>query len=347
VPPYPCDNVEIMADRPRIVLVVAFAAAIALLVGLLLSSGTSVALQWRAGIAVPRSLAEGVTVVDRSVPVEVAPEISAWTGSELLTLGVSSHGRNVGAVYRPRSGRWRTMAEIPFGTALRGMDGVWTGRIWVVTGVLCDPLSRVRRNGRVACDPGSIVTAAYEPRTDMWRVVDAVPWPVSVFFGHGHEGTFGTGVGVLGDTAVFQINGEYYSFRPDSWDWYWMPHPPSPGPTACSLRGTLFTYDETAHTVVRLEPGATEWTATPRAPEGSPSATSAARVACADSHVYVDAPDSPLVLAFDPRRRQWSEVPSLPASARPVPDASRAVWFRPNAALALSPTGELSAYRAG
>jgi hypothetical protein len=337
-----------MADRPRIVLVVTFAAALALLVVLLLSSGASVALEWRAGTAVPRALPAGVTVVDRSVPVEVAPEITAWTGSEMLTLGVNSRGRNVGAVFQPRSGRWRTMAEIPFGTALRGVEGVWTGRIWVVTGVLCDPHSRVGRDGRVACNPGSVVTAAYEPRTDMWRVVDAVPWPVSASFGPGHEPRFGSAVGKLGDTAVFQIEGQYFAFRPDSWDWYWMPQPVGAGPLACSLRGTLFTYDPAAHTLVRLEPGATKWTATSRAPAGSPSAKSAARVTCADSHVYVDAPDSSAaVVALDPRRGRWSEVPSLPASARPLPDAPRAVWFRPNAALALSPTGELNAYRVG
>ena len=338
-----------MSDRPRIVLIVAFTGAIALAVVLLVSnSGVSPEQQWRPGTAVPRALAMGTTVVDRSVPVAVAPQISAWTGSQYLTLGANARGRNVGAVYRPRDGRWRTMAEIPFGSALRGASGVWTGRIWVVTGVLCDAVGRVARDGHVdECDPGTLATAAYEPATDTWRVVDALPFPGASGFGRGHDSAFGSAVGMLGDDAVFQIDGQYYAFRPDSWDWLWLPQPRTAEPVACSIGGTLFTYDASARAVVQFGADDTRWTTAPRAPEGSPRASNSPHVACSDSTFYVYAPPSRTAYAFDPRRREWSEVPSLPASLQPIADASNAVWFRPDAALAVSPAGELSAYRVG
>jgi hypothetical protein len=337
-----------MSDRPRVFLVAAFVIGIGLAVGLLLSdTGASAMPQWRPGAAVPSSLAAGVTVVDRSVPVEVAPQTTAWTGSELLTLGVGPDGRNVGAVYRPNDGRWRSTTEIPFGTALRGAESVWTGRVWVVTGVLCDPIGSAGAGGHVdRCDPGSIATAGYDPKADMWRVVDDVPWPVTDFFTRGHDSTFGSAAGRLGDTAAFQISGQYYALHTDSWDWQWLPQPSTTDPAGCSVRGTLFTYDARRHALMRLVADAIRWTASPRAPEGGPSSSPQARVACSDSHVYVSAPDSPGVMSFDVRRSRWSDVPSLPARLRPVTGAAGAVWIRPNEALAISPDGVLRAYRA-
>jgi hypothetical protein len=275
-------------------------------------AGESAHLTWRGGTAVPRSLSTGVTAVDDSIPVDVAPDITAWTGSELLTFGVDG-SRNSGAVYEPTSGRWRAMSEIPFGTVVRGAGGVWTGHVWVVVGVLCDLIGSSRAGAGDRCDPGTLVGAVYEPGTDTWRTIDARAFPYSDFFVRGHSSSFGRGVGMLGSDAVFQILGQYYAFRPDSWDWKWLPQPPSAEPVACSVGRSLIAYTPQSARLSMLEPGATLWSTVSAAAPNPPRPDLA--TVCTGRGVFVYSSDLRANSFFAVARRAWIPVPPASGTA--------------------------------
>ncbi|HXY93256.1 MAG TPA: hypothetical protein VEP49_12315 [Acidimicrobiia bacterium] len=298
--------------RTTVVVAAAFAAGLGVAAALLFTgSGESARLTWRAGSALPRSLAAGATTVDSTVPVPVADDVTAWTGSELLTFGVDG-SRNVGAVYEPRSGRWRRMSDIPFGTVVRGADGVWTGSVWVVVGVLCDRIGAPDAGTADACDPGTLVAAAYEPDTDTWRTIDAAPYPMGSAFVRGHSSSFGQAVGMLGDKAVFLIQGQYYAFRPASWDWEWLWQPRVANPVACSVRRALLAYDPASRSVSELEPGAAKFHVV-GAP--APGVTGGATgTVCTDRGIFVSSPDLHENAVFDLPTRTWNAVPAAPAS---------------------------------
>jgi hypothetical protein len=344
--------------------------------------GESAHLHWHDSAAVPPSLPVGATVVDRSVPVDVVPRVTAWTGSELLTFGVGGT-RNVGAVYEPARGRWRAMSDIPFAAAMGGADAAWTGRFWVVAGVLCDAVGEGRPRSSDACDPGSFAAAAYEPGTDAWRTIDEPPSPVDAAFGPGHARSFGSAVGMLGRKAVFVIERQYMAFRPDSWDWEWLPQPPPAAAPACSVGGTLVAYDAHNASASVLAPGAIAWTRTAAVPAAlGLRAADRPLGACTDSGVFVYSRDLHASAFFDLATRRWTAVepPVLPSPGvfdaaafsgrslvfprpgvslaydlqrrtwRPVPSdpvsrGSPVAWVRPDVGLYFSRDGALTAYR--
>lgn len=292
-------------DRGTAVVAVGFGLAIALAAVLLYTgTGESAGLEWTAGAAVPSALPPGLTVVDDTIPVDVAPAVQAWTGSELLTFGVRG-SRNVGAVYEPSTGRWRPMSAAPFGTVLRGPAAVWTGKAWVVVGILC-------RAGSPPCD-GALAAAAYDPDTDTWTAIDANPQPAAGN-GRGHPPFVGRGVGMIGQNAAFVLDGQYYAFRPDSWDWDLLPQPRQPDGVACSVDGNVVLSDVKTATMSVLAPGAAAWVAV--RPTDSAVRGPTLGTVCTDSNVLVFAPDLSSVAAFDVATRQWSEIapPSLPVT---------------------------------
>jgi hypothetical protein len=268
-------------------------------------TGESAKLPWKPGRPVPDALPPGVTVVDSDIPVRVAPGITAWTGRELLTFG--ARGReNIGAVYEASSGRWREMSPIPFGTVVRGVRGVWTGRIWVLVGVLCArPDADPGDPAPAGCDPGAFVSAAYEPDRDTWRVIDQDPQPAAGGFGRGRTSAFGAAVGMLGPDAVFEIDGGYYAFRPDHWDWRWLtPLAPVDSP-GCSTGSVLARYhDGHALTLTR---GARVWTTS--TDPASPRATPPIGSVCTDTGlvVYPARLDAPAV--YDVGSGHWEPAP--------------------------------------
>ena len=183
---------------------------------------------------------------------------------------------------------------------------MWTGKTWVVVGVLC-------RAGASSCD-GALAAAAYDPDTDAWTAIDANPQPAAGT-GRGHDPMVGRGVGMLGSNAVFVLDGQYYAFRPDSWDWDWLPAPaPSIG-VACSVDGDIVLPDLKTATFSVLAPGASAWTAV-RAPDSAVRGGPTLRTVCTDSSVLVFAPDLSSLAAFDVPTRQWSEIapPPLPVT---------------------------------
>ena len=48
---------------------------------------------------------------------------------------------------------------------------------------------------------------------------------------------------MIGADAAFVLDGQYYAFRPDSWDWDWLPAPTAPDGVACSVGGNLVLTD--------------------------------------------------------------------------------------------------------
>ena len=233
-------------DRGTGVVAVGFGLAIALAAVLLFTgTGESASVEWTAGAAVPSPLPPGLTMVDDAIPVGVVPEVQVWTGSELLTFGTRG-SRNVGAVYEPSTGRWHAMSAPPFGTVLHGPAAVWTGESWVVVGILC-------RVGASSCD-GALAAAEYDPGTDSWTSIDANPQPAAGT-GRGHGPVVGRGVGMLGSSAAFVLDGQYYAFRPDSRDWDWLPAPPASDGVACSVDGDIVVPDVKTATVSVLAPG--------------------------------------------------------------------------------------------
>jgi hypothetical protein len=293
--------------RARGLVAVGFAAMLTIAAALLFAGGGgSAELPWRAGRPVPVVLPPGVTVVDRTIPVPVAPDTTVWTGSELLTFGARG-GANVGAVYEPSSGRWRAMSPSPFGAVVRGVRGVWTGRIWVLVGVSCaradaDPGDRIS----VGCEPGSLVSAAYDPDTDIWRVIDDDPRPAATDFGPGHSSSFGSAVGVFGPDAVFQIDGEYYAFRPDHWDWQWLAPLTQSDTPGCSTGSVLARYRDGR--ALMLTRGARVWSASP---DPAPArAVPPIGSVCTHTGLVVYAEGLDVTATYDVRAQRWDAAPS-------------------------------------
>ncbi len=315
-------------DRGTAIVAGCFVVALAVAATLLFTrSGESAPLEWTRGAAVPTSLPLGRTVVDDNVPVAVVPGIQAWTGSQLLILGVDARGtHNVGAVYEPATGRWHEMSALPFRTALRAPGGVWTGTTWVVVGTLC-------RANPPPCD-GALAAATYDPGTDTWSPVDENPQPAAGN-GRGHPASFGRGIGMLGSDAAFLVDGQYYAFRVDTRDWDWLPQPAAADPVACSANGTLAAYNADS-TVSLLAPGANAWTV--GGPKAPPSPLPRSSV-CTTSDVLAYAADLTSVARFDVGAGRWRDVTPPPAlrPAGPVTGGSTgrsALFWQPSATIA-------------
>jgi hypothetical protein len=319
-------------ERARGIVALGFGLLLAIAVGLLLAGPSeSVKLQWRHGRPVPDRLPPGVTVVDAAIPVAVAADTTAWTGRELLTFG--SRGReNVGAVFEASSGRWRAMSPIPFGAVVEGARGVWTGRVWVVVGVLCDR-AVIRDPGDPApatCDPGALASAAYDPDADTWRVIDQNPEPAAAGFGPGRARPFGSALGMLGPDAVFVIDGQYYAFRPDRWDWHWLTPVVRTESSGCSTGRMLVRYRD-GHALT-LTPGARVWsTSDDQVPAG---ATPPVGSVCTDAgmFVYPGGLDAPAF--YDVGSQRWEPVPrpTVPTTGVRPPAAftgTSVVWTAP------------------
>lgn len=92
-----------------------------------------------------------------------APEVSAWTGTEMIVLGskTRSNHRVIGAAYDPEQGLWESLEPSNF--KWTGSEGVWTGRELILWGGP-EQSSRPRRSG-----------AAYDPVSGTWRRTSPAP----------------------------------------------------------------------------------------------------------------------------------------------------------------------------
>jgi hypothetical protein len=89
------------------------------------------------------------------------PEVSAWTGDELVVLGAKADHRIVGAAYDLDERSWRRI-DPPF-AEWTGFEGVWTGSELILWG---GPDHSVRPRTR---------GAVYEPSSGTWRRTSPAP----------------------------------------------------------------------------------------------------------------------------------------------------------------------------
>jgi N-acetylneuraminic acid mutarotase len=130
------------------------------------------------------------------IPGRFAPA-TVWTGRELLVWGGDSEQTFVaedGAAYDPAADRWRALPPAPVG-ARAAPAAVWSGREMLVWGGIGQPgagdnspLDTIveRRTLLSPVDDG----AAYDPATNRWRTLEAVPllgrgFPVAAWDGQG------------------------------------------------------------------------------------------------------------------------------------------------------------------
>ncbi len=108
-----------------------------------------------------------------------------WTGEEMIIFGggVDSHARRDGAAYDPSTHTWRTLPRSPVGGYANSL--VWTGEEMITWGgIRNDP------DGAEGFPTGFIAKgAAYDPRSDTWRVLEASGldprgWHSAIWTGH-------------------------------------------------------------------------------------------------------------------------------------------------------------------
>jgi hypothetical protein len=101
-----------------------------------------------------------------------AQGVTGWTGSQLLVVdGVCWSGSSNGGVsYTPATSTWRDLPNAPL-QRRRGARGAWTGKELVVAGGL---------TGLEQANPVR-TAAAYNPATDSWRRLPAMPSPCTGF----------------------------------------------------------------------------------------------------------------------------------------------------------------------
>jgi hypothetical protein len=91
------------------------------------------------------------------------PQVSAWTGREMIVLGSKTRGIGVvAAAYSPIRRAWRTI-DFPY-RGWAGFEGVWTGSRLMLWGGGQNHSSRFSRRG-----------AVYDPATDAWRNTSPAP----------------------------------------------------------------------------------------------------------------------------------------------------------------------------
>jgi hypothetical protein len=98
-------------------------------------------------------------------PLSAAYAAAVWTGSEMIVVGGDASGILAdAAAYDPTSNRWRTLPSSPLGP-LTNADALWTGQQVIVIG------GRSRSDSVIA----SRSVAAYDPETNTWQLLPALP----------------------------------------------------------------------------------------------------------------------------------------------------------------------------
>jgi len=160
----------------------------------------------------------GATTLDHS-PFRITPAFAVWAADRLNAFGLVESASGV-VTYSPSDGTWRQGAAPPFDTALAGAIGVSTDKEMIVIGVECSPdspVAAVEEDG-LACEPGTLAGARYDPSGDTW-VNLSFPVALASAFGKGHSPTVGEAIGWTGEAAIFRIGEGYSSYSPGTGEW--------------------------------------------------------------------------------------------------------------------------------
>lgn len=199
------------------------------------------------------------------LPVSPPPPSSwpeaAWTGSEMLLVGLTSAGPETesrmayaGMAYRPAAGTWRTLPSITYpeeGNLEGGSDVVWAGSEALLAGLINGAYSpatdrwrpiasgglgspavtvwtgrQVLMWGGGCCGDDVAAGAAYSPATDRWERLPVSPLP-------GRQETVGVWTGtelviVGGRNADGKVLADAAAYNPATRAWRRLPAMPAP-----------------------------------------------------------------------------------------------------------------------
>jgi len=238
---------------------------------------------------------------------------AVWTGREVLFWGGQADQDTIeadGAAYDPQTKQWRTLPPAPIGPRTQH-QAVWTGHEMVVWGGYgrCCPVDSVIH------DPAA---AAYDPATNRWRRIAAVPPPWS-----GDDG-FATTL-VAGGRPLVWRRGQLAAYDPATDRWSAVPGAPpvttpppgtaiDPVTLAISAGDEVFTWVGNAGHLdgAAWRPSTSTWRRT--APLDAQ--TGSAVVAAGPDRLFVAAGQSARVAEYRISGDRWSELPLPPFPTR-------------------------------
>jgi hypothetical protein len=214
-------------------------------------------------------------------PVGDVDPTAVWTGTEVVLWGTPDGG----AAYNPCTNRWRVTAPMPEGgplTAVYGTASVWTGAEMVVWG------------GSMSTNFPRAEAAAYEPKTDRWRVLPAS----------------------IASPVLYTPDPVWTGHEMFAWGW-----------------SNLGAREGRADDTVSFDPVRNVWRQAPDAPIVASAPCDCATVphlVWTGSHVLawagnLDA-DGPIALSYDPTTDAWTTLPRPAVSAPQRSRASGFVW---------------------
>ena len=246
-----------------------------------------------------------------------------WTGEEMIVWGDPRRGRrsrgNIGAAFDPSTDEWRRIASVPL-PGRAGHLAVWTGEEMVVWGGYLTASKRERYDGN---------GAAYDPATDVWRMLPRAPLPA----GYSAMGAW-TGEEVIVMASPMGIKASDYpkfaeaaAYDPATDSWRELPRPPHVSyvePPAAFLEDELILLslggdvedddgngrDRTYDTGGILDVSEEKWR--PHADTKLYVNQRWEQIALADE-VVIDG------LAYDPDEDAWRKLPKFPLGNREFP----------------------------
>jgi N-acetylneuraminic acid mutarotase len=226
---------------------------------------------------------------------------------------------NIGAAFDPTTNEWRRIASDPL-SGRADHFAAWTGDEMIVWGGHLTASNRERYDGE---------GAAYDPDTDMWRVLPRSPLPA----GYGAMGAW-TGTEVIVMASPMGIEASDYpkfaeaaAYDPSTNSWRQLPRPPQVAyvePPAAYLDGKLILlslggqvdggevngYDRSYETGGIFDVQSDQWRSHSEPP--SRPDQSWPQIAL-DHEVVIDG------LAYDPADDSWRVLPRFPLGAREFP----------------------------
>lgn len=276
------------------------------------------------------------------IPATSDPVVT-WTGTELVVFGgdAAMEGRAVepseaGAAYDPTSETWREIEASPLGPLFMP-QAVWTGSEIVIVGVRCEKAAEGSDSAIPACSPGGVVSGAYDPSADEWRVSRV---PDGRPFAKSSDVTQpAIARGWTGAEAAFTVAGELWGYRPGSDTWRRLPAMPHAaevdaicatdaketiGVVALARRDRDVIVDESSAGLTRSEGAVSRRGGPWSGPAGADIAPALPVGACAGSSILTIDVASGDAARFDMGAGQWapvSKMPVLPGTSPRVLDA--------------------------
>jgi hypothetical protein len=235
-----------------------------------------------------------------------SPDVTVWTGSRMLVVGLTNHS------YTPATNTWRNIARPVF--SLGGAVTGWTGRRFLAWGGNC--CMSLSRDG-----------AAYNPVSNTWRALPAAPLAPRRNATGAWTGKELVVAGGYDNKRVFRSGAAYNPAR-NTWRRLPpMPHAPTRGPALWDGKEVLFLGTNAARGMA-YNPATNRWRLLP----AMPLPRTAFAAVWTGRHVLVwggltgrfpNQKPPAHGEAYSPATNRWSALPAAPLHGRARPDA---VW---------------------